>query len=114
MRKDTDVLIVVDMQNDFCPGGALAVPGGHEVVPLINRLAHGFKHVVLTQDWHPKGHLSFASSHAGKDPFEPTEMPYGTQTLWPDHCVQETQGAAFHSSLAIPHAELVVRKGFRP
>jgi nicotinamidase/pyrazinamidase len=113
MRKDTDVLIVVDVQNDFCPGGNLAVPGGHEVVPLINRLAHGFKHVVLTQDWHPKGHLSFASSHAGKGPFVQIEMPYGPQTLWPDHCIQETPGAAFHQGLDIPHAELIVRKGFR-
>jgi nicotinamidase/pyrazinamidase len=113
MRKDTDILIVVDMQNDFCPGGHLAVPGGHEVVPLINRLAHGFKHVVLTQDWHPNGHLSFASSHAGKGPFVQIEMPYGPQTLWPDHCIQQTPGAAFHAGLDIPHAELIVRKGFR-
>ena len=113
MRKDTDALIVVDVQNDFCPGGHLAVPGGHEVVPLINRLAHGFKHVVLTQDWHPKGHLSFASSHAGKAPFGQIDMPYGPQTLWPDHCIQQTPGAAFHEGLDIPHAELIVRKGFR-
>ncbi len=113
MRKDTDILIVVDMQNDFCPGGNLAVPGGNEVVPLINRLAHGFKHVVLTQDWHPKGHLSFASSHAGKAPFVQIEMPYGPQTLWPDHCIQQTPGSAFHEGLDIPHAELIVRKGFR-
>jgi nicotinamidase/pyrazinamidase len=113
MRKDTDILIVVDVQNDFCPGGNLAVPGGHEVVPLINRIAHGFKHVVQTQDWHPKGHLSFASSHAGKGPFTQIEMPYGPQTLWPDHCIQQTPGAAFHAGLDIPHAELIVRKGFR-
>ncbi len=113
MRKDTDILIVVDVQNDFCPGGNLAVPGGHEVVPLINRLAHGFKHVVLTQDWHPKDHLSFASSHAGQAPFVQIEMPYGPQTLWPDHCIQQTPGAAFHMGLDIPHAELIVRKGFR-
>ncbi len=113
MRKDTDALIVVDVQNDFCPGGRLAVPGGHEVVPLINRLAHGFKHVVLTQDWHPAGHLSFASSHAGKAPFGQIDMPYGPQTLWPDHCIQQTPGAAFHAGLDIPHAELIVRKGFR-
>ena len=113
MRKDTDILIVVDVQNDFCPGGHLAVPGGHEVVPLINRIAHGFKHVVLTQDWHPKDHLSFASSHAGKGPFVQIEMPYGPQTLWPDHCIQQTPGSAFHAGLDIPHAELIVRKGFR-
>jgi len=113
MRKDTDILIVVDVQNDFCPGGHLAVPGGHEVVPLINRIAHGFKHVVLTQDWHPKGHLSFASSHAGQAPFGQIDMPYGPQTLWPDHCIQQTPGAAFHEGLDIPHAELIVRKGFR-
>jgi nicotinamidase/pyrazinamidase len=113
MRKETDVLIVVDVQNDFCPGGNLAVPGGHEVVPLINRLAHGFKHVVLTQDWHPKGHLSFASSHAGKGPFVQIEMPYGPQTLWPDHCIQQTPGAALQPGLDIPHAALIIRKGFR-
>lgn len=113
MRKDTDVLIVIDVQNDFCPGGRLAVPGGDEVVHIVNRLAHGFKHVVLTQDWHPAGHLSFASSHPGKTPFAQIDMPYGPQTLWPDHCVQDTDGAAFHRGLAIPHAELIVRKGYR-
>ncbi len=113
MRKDTDVLIVIDVQNDFCPGGNLAVPGGDEVVHLVNRLAHGFKHVVLTQDWHPSGHSSFASSHAGKAPFEQIDMAYGPQTLWPDHCIQNTTGAAFHSGLDIPHAELTLRKGFR-
>jgi nicotinamidase/pyrazinamidase len=113
MRKETDVLLVIDMQNDFCPGGNLAVPGGDEIVTLVNRLAHGFKHVVLTQDWHPAAHLSFASSHPGKQPFEMTEMPYGPQTLWPDHCIQNTSGAAFHKGLDIPHAELIVRKGFR-
>ena len=114
MRKETDILIVIDVQNDFCPGGQLAVPGGDEVVHIINRLAHGFKHVVLTQDWHPQGHLSFASSHEGKTPFEEIAMPYGPQTLWPDHCIQNTKGSAFHSGLDIPHAEFILRKGFRP
>lgn len=109
-----DLLLVVDPQNDFCSGGALAVPGGEAVVPLINRLAPRFPHVILTQDWHPPGHRSFASSHAGRAPFERAEMPYGPQTLWPDHCVQGTAGAAFHPDLDLPQAELVVRKGFRP
>lgn len=113
MRKETDVLIVVDIQNDFCPGGNLAVPDGDAVVHLVNRLAHGFKHVVLTQDWHPEGHSSFASAHTGKAAFETVTMPYGPQTLWPDHCIQDTTGAAFHKGLDIPHAELIIRKGFR-
>jgi nicotinamidase/pyrazinamidase len=113
MRKDTDVLLVIDVQNDFCPGGRLAVPGGDDVVPLINLLARGFRHVVLTQDWHPAGHSSFASQHEGLGPFQTTSMPYGPQTLWPDHCIQDTEGAAFHKDLHIPHAELVIRKGFR-
>ncbi|NJM30869.1 MAG: bifunctional nicotinamidase/pyrazinamidase [Rhizobiales bacterium] len=113
MHADTDVLLAIDVQNDFCPGGRLAVPGGDEVVPLINRLAHNFRHVVLTQDWHPAGHLSFASSHPGKEPFTRIEMPYGPQTLWPDHCIQSSEGAAFHARLDIPRAELIVRKGFR-
>ncbi|MBV8534896.1 MAG: isochorismatase family protein, partial [Alphaproteobacteria bacterium] len=108
-----DLLVVVDVQNDFCPGGALAVPRGDEVVSVVNRLAHGFQHVVLTQDWHTPGHLSFASSHPGKQPFETTELPYGTQVLWPDHCIQGTRGAEFHSALDITRAELIVRKGFR-
>jgi len=108
---DGDVLIVVDVQNDFCPGGALAVPRGDEVVPAINRLAEKFRHVVLTQDWHPRRHLSFASTHPGKRPFETVAMSYGPQVLWPDHCVQETPGAAFHKDLHIPHAGLVLRKG---
>jgi nicotinamidase/pyrazinamidase len=110
---EQDVLIVVDVQNDFCPGGSLAVPEGDAVVPMINRLGQSFAHVILTQDWHPADHLSFASSHAGKQPFESVEAPYGTQILWPDHCVQGTPGAAFHSGLDIPRAELVLRKGFR-
>ncbi|HMD62997.1 MAG TPA: bifunctional nicotinamidase/pyrazinamidase [Stellaceae bacterium] len=112
-RGDRDVLLVVDVQNDFCPGGALAVPYGDEIVPAINRLAAGFAHVVLTQDWHPRGHASFASSHPGKQPFDMIQAIYGQQILWPDHCVQGTQGAAFHSGLDVPHAELVLRKGFR-
>jgi nicotinamidase/pyrazinamidase len=112
-RNDRDVLIVVDVQNDFCPGGALAVPRGDEIVPVVNRLAAQFAHVVLTQDWHPRGHASFAGSHPGKQPFESIELFYGEQILWPDHCVQGTQGAAFHRGLDVPHAELVIRKGFR-
>jgi nicotinamidase/pyrazinamidase len=108
---DGDVLVVVDVQNDFCPGGALAVPRGDEVVPIVNALAARFRNVVLTQDWHPRGHLSFASSHPGKRPFETIATSYGTQVLWPDHCVQATAGAAFHLELRIPHAGLVLRKG---
>jgi nicotinamidase/pyrazinamidase len=106
-----DVLLVVDVQNDFCPGGALAVPRGDEVVPVINSLAEKFRRVVLTQDWHPRGHLSFASSHPGKKPFETIAAAYGPQVLWPDHCVQMTTGAKFHPALRIPHAGLVIRKG---
>jgi nicotinamidase/pyrazinamidase len=109
----SDVLVVVDVQNDFCPGGRLAVPKGDEVVAPINRLAAKFAHVVLTQDWHPPGHLSFASSHSGRQPFESVTAAYGAQVLWPDHCVQGTQGAAFHPGLDNPHAALVIRKGFR-
>jgi nicotinamidase/pyrazinamidase len=109
---DDDVLIVVDVQNDFCPGGALAVPRGDEVIPVINSLAARFRNVVLTQDWHPRGHLSFASSHPGKHPFETIAAPYGPQVLWPDHCVQGTPGAEFHPALRAPHAALVLRKGF--
>lgn len=107
-----DVLLVVDIQNDFCPGGSLAVPYGHEVVPVVNRLSCQFKHVLLTQDWHPLGHLSFASAHPGKKPYDAVELSYGSQILWPDHCVQGTPGAAFHNDLQIPHAELVLRKGY--
>lgn len=113
MPTANDVLIVVDVQNDFCPGGALAVAGGHEVVPLINQIARRFEHVVLTQDWHPAGHASFASSHAAKKPFDTMETPYGTQVLWPDHCVQGTKGAEFHAGIDIRHAEMIVRKGYR-
>jgi nicotinamidase/pyrazinamidase len=106
-------LVVIDMQYDFCPGGALAVAGGDEIIPRINSLIAGHDHVVLTQDWHPAGHSSFASSHPGKSPFEMIDMPYGPQTLWPDHCVQGTRGAAFHDALEWTRAELVIRKGFR-
>ncbi|HEY1300548.1 MAG TPA: bifunctional nicotinamidase/pyrazinamidase [Stellaceae bacterium] len=109
---DRDMLLVVDIQNDFCPGGALAVPEGDLIVPAVNRLAAQFAHVALTQDWHPPGHLSFASSHPGRRPFETIEVAYGAQILWPDHCVQGTPGAGFHRDLAVPHAELVLRKGF--
>ena len=111
---DREVLIVVDPQLDFCPGGALAVPDGDSIVPEVNRLARRFAHVILTQDWHPKGHASFASSHPGRQPFETIEADYGPQTLWPDHCVQGTQGAAFHPGLEIAGVELIIRKGYRP
>lgn len=108
----TDVLIIVDVQNDFCPGGALGVPGGDEVVPVVNRLTRALPHM-LTQDWHVPGHLSFASSHIGKVPFETIEVSYGPQALWPDHCIQGTSGAEFHPALETARAELIVRKGFR-
>jgi nicotinamidase/pyrazinamidase len=108
-----DVLLVIDVQNDFCAGGKLAVPDGESVVPLINRIAGRFEHVILTQDWHPAGHLSFASTHPGKTPFEIVNVSYGMQTLWHDHCVQNTSGAELVSSLQIPKAELILRKGFR-
>lgn len=110
----TKALIVIDIQNDFCPGGALAVAGGDEIVPGVNALMAGFPAVVLTQDWHPAGHSSFASSHPGAAPFSTTDMPYGTQVLWPDHCVQGSPGAAFHPSLDTDRADLIVRKGFDP
>jgi nicotinamidase/pyrazinamidase len=107
-----DVLLVVDVQNDFAPGGALAVPDGDAVVPIVNRLAQAFPHVILTQDWHPAGHHSFASTYPGRAPYETIALPYGPQILWPDHCVQGTSGAAFRADLDIPHAELVIRKGY--
>jgi len=110
---DRDVLIIADPQLDFCPGGGLAVPRGDEIVPASNRLARRFLHVILTQDWHPAGHASFASSHPGRRPFETIEVDYGPQTLWPDHCVQGTPGASFHPGLDIPQVELVIRKGYR-
>ncbi len=113
IRANEDLLLIIDVQNDFCPGGALAVADGDAVVPVINRLSGMFDHVVLTQDWHPAGHSSFASSHPGKAPFESVTMPYGPQTLWPDHCIQGTPGAAFHAELATDKAQLIIRKGFR-
>jgi nicotinamidase/pyrazinamidase len=109
----SSALIVIDMQNDFCPGGSLAVTGGNDIVPIINKLALDYTHVILTQDWHPLGHSSFASQHKGHDPFSQITMPYGPQTLWPDHCIQSTRGAEFHVGLDIPHAELIIRKGYR-
>ncbi len=111
--RDGDVLLIVDVQNDFCPGGSLAVNDGDAVAPVINRLAGGFAAVVATQDWHPPGHLSFASSHPGKQPFETVQVAYGAQTLWPDHCVQHTPGAAFHDGLDVPQTELILRKGYQ-
>jgi len=109
-----DVLIVVDVQNDFCPGGALAVAEGDAAIEVIHRIATKFEHVILTQDWHPAGHSSFASAHPGKRPFEQIETSYGAQTLWPDHCVQGSKGAEFHPALRLPQAELILRKGFHP
>ena len=114
MTVDDAALVVVDVQNDFCPGGALEVPDGDVVVPAINRIAPRFAARVLTQDWHPSGHRSFASSHPGRAPFETAELAYGAQVLWPDHCVQGTDGAAFHPDLETDGADLVLRKGFRP
>src|SRR5262245_18515806 len=111
--RDGEVLLVIDLLNDFCPGGHLAVPRGDEVIPIINRLARDFRPIVLTQHWHPEGHSSFASSHPGKAPLSEIRMPYGPQTLWPDHCVWQTEGADFHKHLDIPHAELIIRTRFR-
>ena len=110
---DRDVLIVIDVQNCFVPGGSLAVKEGDQIVPLVNRIAKGFRHVVMTQDWHTPHHVSFASSHAGKKPFDLIELPYGKQVLWPDHCVQGTSGAELVQGLSIPQAEMVLRKGYR-
>jgi nicotinamidase/pyrazinamidase len=111
--QPTDALLVIDVQNDFMPGGALAIPDGDAIVPLINTLAKKFDHVILTQDWHPPQHISFAATHPNKQPLETIEVPYGPQTLWPEHVLQHTEGAAFHPALSIPHAELILRKGFR-
>jgi nicotinamidase/pyrazinamidase len=111
MKRSDEVLLVIDVQNDFMPGGPLAVADGDAVVPLVNRLAAAFGHVVLTQDWHPAGHVSFAANHPGREPFSTIRLPYGDQVLWPTHCVQDTDGAALHRDLAIPHARLVIRKG---
>lgn len=110
----TNALIVIDMQNDFCPGGALAVAGGNEIAGEINALMLSSEVVVLTQDWHPKGHSSFASSHKGKAPFEEIDMSYGRQTLWPDHCIQGSKGAKIHKDLLTEPADMILRKGFRP
>jgi len=112
--NDSDVLLVIDVQNDFCPEGKLAVADGDAVVPVINQLITGFRNVVLTQDWHPAGHSSFASSHDNKEPFSTTTMPYGPQTLWPDHCLQGSDGAEFHTDLQVDPAALVIRKGMNP
>ncbi len=109
----TDALLLIDLQLDFMPGGPLAVPGGDAILPRLNALAARFEHVVLTEDWHPSGHISFASTHAGKQPYEQVNAPYGLQTLWPEHCLQHTAGAALHPELNVPHAELILRKGFR-
>lgn len=106
-------LLIIDLQNDFCPGGALEVPGGDQIIPVVNRLTEQFDTVIQTQDWHPAGHSSFASSHDGKEPFETTTMPYGEQVLWPDHCVQQSEGSDFHPELVTRHTQLIVRKGFR-
>lgn len=114
MHGSDEVLLVVDPQNDFCPGGALAVPHGDEIVPLVNRLAADFVHVVVTQDWHPPGHASFASTYPARRPYDTIDLAYGPQILWPDHCVQGTEGARFHRGLDLARAELVIRKGFHP
>lgn len=106
-------LLIVDVQNDFCPGGALRVPDGDRIIPVINKISTHFDHVLQTQDWHPPGHLSFASSHKGKKPFESIEVAYGPQILWPDHCIQGSKGAEFHKDLHVPSCELIIRKGFR-
>lgn len=107
------VLLAIDIQNDFCPGGQLGVPEGDRIIPVVNRLSEQFDHMILTQDWHPADHSSFASSHAGKEPYETIQMPYGDQVLWPDHCVQNSDGAAFHPELDTERAEVIIRKGFR-
>lgn len=107
------VLLAIDVQNDFCPGGSLAVPQGDQIIPVVNRLSERFGHMILTQDWHPADHSSFASSHDGKKPYETIQMPYGEQVLWPDHCVQNSDGAAFHPELDTERAEVIIRKGFR-
>ena len=111
--QPTDALLVIDLQNDFCPGGTLAIAGGDEIVPTVNKLAVCFDHVILTQDWHPAGHISFASAHPGAKPYGTIDTSYGPQTLWPDHCVQNSFGAALHPALAVLHADLILRKGFR-
>jgi nicotinamidase/pyrazinamidase len=112
--RPTDALLLIDLQPDFMPGGPLAVAGGDEILPAINTLAARFPHVILTQDWHPAHHISFATTHPGQQPYAQVQAPYGPQTLWPEHCLQHTPGAALHAALKIPHAELILRKGFRP
>lgn len=107
-----DVLIVVDVQYDFLPGGSLAVAGGDQIIPLVNKLGRKFANVVLTQDWHPAGHVSFASNHPNAKPFDVIDLPYGAQVLWPDHCVWETHGAELSAELDLPHAQLIIRKGY--
>ena len=114
VQSDTDVLVIIDVQRDFCAGGQLAIRDGDEVVPVINKLAEHFDHIILTQDWHPASHTSFASNHSGPGPYQTIELPYGPQTLWPDHCVPGTPGAGFHPDLNLSKAELILRKGFRP
>jgi nicotinamidase/pyrazinamidase len=114
MRPANEALLVVDIQNDFCPGGALGVPGGHEIVAGVNALMDEFRAVILTQDWHPAGHTSFASSHPRRDPYEVIDMPYGPQVLWPDHCIIGSDGARFHPDLRTDPADLIIRKGFDP
>lgn len=110
---ETRVFLAIDVQNDFCPGGALAVTDGDAVVPVINSVSRAFRHVIMTQDWHPADHMSFASQYSGGNPFDVIDMPYGAQVLWPDHCVQGTHGAAFHDDLDLPHTDLIIRKGYR-
>ena len=114
VQRNTDVLVIIDVQRDFCAGGQLAIRDGDEVVPVINKLAEHFDHIILTQDWHPASHTSFASNHSGPGPYQTIELPYGPQTLWPDHCVPGTPGAEFHPDLNLSKAELILRKGFRP
>jgi nicotinamidase/pyrazinamidase len=112
--RNRSALLVIDVQNDFIPGGQLAVPGGDVIVALINRIASHFKQVVIAQDWHPAGHASFASSHPGHKPYDSVQLPYGAQTLWPDHCIQASHGAELHADLNLPHAQLIIRKGCNP
>ena len=114
MRPADEALIVIDVQNDFCPGGALAVAEGDQIIPRINALMEQYQTIILTQDWHPANHTSFAANHPGAAPFSLTEMPYGTQVLWPVHCVQGTEGAAFHPGLRTDPTQMIIRKGFRP
>jgi len=112
LTDSTSVLIVTDIQNDFLPGGALAVANGHDIIPAVNEIARRFKNVIITQDWHPAGHISFASTHPGRVPFEVIDLRYGPQVLWPDHCIQGTFGAALADGIDIPHAQMIIRKGY--